>query len=488
MTSPTVLRVGIAGAGPAGLTFASILTRESKAKGKKIEVEIFERGDSKRDQGSGWDLNKTAQDALTRAGLHVPSVQRKGSDTIRFYKCNEASRTPFVCLRMPSMLTRLGIKKDHILEMMNPETERNKIIDGLLKAVGSNVKVTYNCQITGARHVRSGDVNARDKMELLGAQGKSLGTFDLLVDASGVAATLRHNRFSSKADAFYTGTTFLQGVVYSPEASWPAEVVKQLGEGTVGFVGPSKDGKAYVEAFAQRYGAALEDQMANITIRVVTEGPGDLAKNLEMEGVHGFTNKKEDVEKVRSFYMDSLAHPEWPKMYKDALNNIDGARILPIFMHPLAEKVKKETIEGTDDIPLIGIGDALHALPPWSGMSGNYALADANDLATALLSWIEGEESSSSSSNIPLSETLRTMETKFIDRAEAPRQRCIDVAKFQNEHAATTKFEDFNLMTHYSGGNSLTLEYVCMAAFFRVMTWLNSWDNYGIASSTSSSK
>merc|ERR1719158_2153113 len=79
--------------------------------------------------------------------------------------------------------------------------------------------------------------------------------------------------------------------------------------------------------------------------------------------------------------MDSLAHPEWPKMYKDALNNIDGARILPIFMHPLAEEVKKETLEGTDDIPLIGIGDALHALPPWSGMSGNYALADANDVS-----------------------------------------------------------------------------------------------------------
>ena len=99
----TSLRIGIAGAGPAGLTFASILSRESKAKGRKVEFEIFERGDPKRDQGSGWDLNKTAQDALTRAGLHVPDVQRKGSDTVRFYKCNESTGSPLLCLRMPSL-------------------------------------------------------------------------------------------------------------------------------------------------------------------------------------------------------------------------------------------------------------------------------------------------------------------------------------------------------------------------------------------------
>jgi 2-polyprenyl-6-methoxyphenol hydroxylase-like FAD-dependent oxidoreductase len=258
----TSLRIGIAGAGPAGLTFASILSRESKAKGRKIEFEIFERGDPKRDQGSGWDLNKTAQDALTRAGLHVPDVQRKGSDTVRFYKCNESNGAPLVCLRMPSLLTRLGIKKDHILEMMNPETERNKIIDGLLKALGPDVKVRYNCQITGARH--NDDKSKGDKIELLGAEDKSLGSFDLLVDASGVSAPLRHNRFSAKADAFYTGTTIVQGVVYSPEESWPAQVVKQLGEGTLALVGPSKDGKGYVDAYAQRYGAKQEDKVSEV--------------------------------------------------------------------------------------------------------------------------------------------------------------------------------------------------------------------------------
>jgi len=478
----TSLRIGIAGAGPAGLTFASILSRESKAKGRKVEFEIFERGDPKRDQGSGWDLNKTAQDALTRAGLHVPDVQRKGSDTVRFYKCNESSGSPLLCLRMPSLLTRLGIKKDHIMEMMNPETERNKIIDGLLKALGPDVKVRYNCQITGARHIRSSSSDGQgtgDQMELLGAEGKPLGSFDLLVDASGVSAPLRHNRFSPKADAFYTGTTFVQGVVNSPEESWPTQVVKQLGEGTLALVGPSKDGKGYVEAFAQRYGANPEDKMANISVRAVTKGPGDVAAKLGLEQVHGFTKNKEDLAKVKSFYMEWLGHPEWPQVYKDAFKTIDGLRILPIFMHPLAEQVKKETLEGTDDIPLIGIGDALHALPPWSGMSGNYALADAADLATALLNWIEEKDSSS------LPAVLRTAETKFLDRAETPRQRCIAVAKFQNEHAKHTKFEDFNFMTHFSGGKSVNLEYVCTAAFFKAMTWLNWWDNYGIATSSS---
>ena len=100
-------------------------------------------------------------------------------------------------------------------------------------------------------------------------------------------------------------------------------------------------------------------------------------------------------------------------------------------------------------------------------------------LATALLNWIEEKDSSS------LPAVLRTAESKFLDRAETPRQRCIAVAKFQNEHAKHTKFEDFNFMTHFSGGKSVNLEYVCTAAFFKAMTWLNWWDNYGIATSSS---
>ena len=123
----------------------------------------------------------------------------------------------------------------------------------------------HNCPIAGAR--RSKNEEGEGKIELLKRDGSSLGTFDVLVDASGVAAALRHSRFSPKADAFYTGTTFVQGMVVSPEKSWAKEIVAELGEGSWGVGGPNKSGEGYLEIFAQRYGAKPEDQMVNLTIR-----------------------------------------------------------------------------------------------------------------------------------------------------------------------------------------------------------------------------
>ena len=58
---PKTMRVGICGAGPAGLTLAAILSREAEA--GAIELKVFERGVAQRDQGSGWDLSEAALEA-----------------------------------------------------------------------------------------------------------------------------------------------------------------------------------------------------------------------------------------------------------------------------------------------------------------------------------------------------------------------------------------------------------------------------------------
>ena len=52
-------------------------------------------------------------------------------------------------------------------------------------------------------------------VEVFGDGDVSLGKFDLFVDASGVASPARGARFGAKA--FYTGVTFMEGVVSSPE-------------------------------------------------------------------------------------------------------------------------------------------------------------------------------------------------------------------------------------------------------------------------------
>ena len=38
--------------------------------------------------------------------------------------------------------------------------------------------------------------------------------------------------------------------------------------------------------------------------------------------------------------------------------------VLPIFMHPLAKDTLAAAVDGSAELPMIGIGDALHALPP----------------------------------------------------------------------------------------------------------------------------
>ena len=91
------------------------------------------------------------------------------------------------------------------LEEINLETERGKIIGGLLDQVGAAVAVRHECAISGiAREANGG-------LTLLGPKmNPTYGTYDVVVDGTGIASALRHSRFTQKADAFYTGTVFVQ--------------------------------------------------------------------------------------------------------------------------------------------------------------------------------------------------------------------------------------------------------------------------------------
>jgi len=475
-----MLRVGVVGGGPAGLTFASILSRERNH--SRFDISVFERGEANRDQGSGWDLSTPAKEALERAGVPISYVTRKGSDTARIY--NVDKDIPSWCLRMPTVLSRLGIKKDQLTELINCETERNKIIGGLLNAVSDkpNVQVHHNAKVTGARKTTEGGV------ELLGDKGTSLGKFDLLVDASGTRSALRHARFSAEADAFYTGTTYVQGVVYSPETTWDPEMVRRLGEGTLAITGPSKDGLGIQEIYAQRYGAKFEDKMCTYGMNKITKNPEDIFEEIGLKDVHGISSKKEHLDKVKKYIANELSHGLWQKqsMYRDAFDKIDAVRILPIFMHPFGVKTKKAALPGTEDLPLIGIGDALHALPPWSGTSGNFALMDASDLATGLLTFSDSlnekmeKEEEAGLDRKSLACVVRDLESQFLDRADGPRQRCIDYSAVQNEKASSTKFEDYEGMMSAVFGKGVTWNGLKMYAAFKLMTWLSAWENYGM--------
>ena len=465
------MRVGICGAGPAGLTLAAILSREAEA--GAFEVRVFERGEAQRDQGSGWDMSKAALEALARAGVDPSTVQRPGSDTMRFYRTG-GSR-PDVCLRLPSYLKRWGVKKEDVgLDQMNLETERNLIIGGLMAQLGSGVVVEHNTNVCAVR--RKGD-----GVELVGANEELLGDFDLVVDASGVHSHTRGARFTQSADAFYTGVCILQGVLRSPEDSLAPEIVSRLGEGSFGIFGPTPTGEGVIEVFIQRYGAAFDNKVVNVNINVPSDDPNALSDLVGLSGVHGVSSNPEQLEAVKRYYKQSLAHPDWPQCYRELFDAIEAVRLLPVFMHPMSEVVLGENgvVQGSDSLCFVGVGDALHALPPWSGTSGNFALQDSADLATALLELQRQEQGWSAES---LASTVRECERAFLQTADEPRLRCINAGKaFKDMLTTPVKNYDY-VLSHIAGEKSMfaSVETFFIVSFLKTLTWLNRFENYGL--------
>merc|ERR1712228_402055 len=115
----------------------------------------------------------------------------------------------------------------------------------------------------------------------------------------------------------------------------------------------------------QRYGAKKENQMTTVSIIAYKEKPDDLAIELGYKGHHGNTSEEDMLKSVRSYAKSHLSN--WPDKYRDIWDHISGVRVLPIKMHPSTEETMKHEVPGSDDFPFVGIGDALHAMPPWSG-------------------------------------------------------------------------------------------------------------------------
>ena len=71
-------------------------------------------------------------------------------------------------------------------------------------------------------------------------------------------------------------------------------------------------------------------------------------------------------------------------------------------------------------------------------------------------------------------------------KADAPRERCMRVANFAEQVAKNLDIASFSFEASFLGSPAKDrswsdLESVCIVAFFRVMTWLNKMEGYGIA-------
>lgn len=424
---------------------------------------MFERGGREDFQGAGWDINQPGIKALIRAGLKPSTIQRSASDTMRFFRSDQGSK-PLGALHNPRFLKQVGIS---ILGSGSDlETNRNALVNGLLEQVeqsNANVAVHFNVQVEG---VSSPTPDGR--VQLTSKDGKQLGTFHLVIDSSGVGSRLRRHRFTSAADAIYTGVTFVQGFLPSPEESCDADLVRRLGEGTLVVAGPDPAGTGTQLVGLQRFGAAAEDKSTNFSLMHLAPEPSSVS---DLLGFRGRSVTKEHLAKGRDWFAEQLSNSDWAAEYKQAANAITSTQILPIFMHPGKEETLAAALE--DDLPLLQIGDSLHALPPWTGMSGNYALMDANDCADALLELV-----TTTTEHKPLLvATLRELEKAFLDRANESRSPALGRAELLTSTLPNMPFTEFTMI-----GFALANEKSTIAKhYLNMVGWLNKLEGYGMA-------
>ena len=238
--------------------------------------------------------------------------------------------------------------------------------------------------------------------------------------------------------------------------------------------------------FLQRFGADPEDKRAVCILRCssrsidTTTDPRAMAKALDLPpGAHGLLTDKALLANVRALFRAELAHPDWPEDHRSVADSFSGFRVLPIFMMPGAAGAEPVPEDG---LALLNIGDALHALPPWSGTSGNFALRDASDAATALL------ELARAGGPRDVVATLRRLEGDFLRRADGVakggmevRARCERVGKAMTEIWPRTPVSAFDPSTFFTGGSVGFFTSKAMRFLMGTMTWLNSWDDYRMA-------
>jgi len=173
------MRVAIIGAGPAGLTLALALLRES------IEVAIFERdlGPTSRPQGGTLDLHTTTGlAALKRIGLYDEFLKHARFDGEAFTMVDSRNRR-YVEISGGTEKTSNG----------RPEIDRTKLRDMLLKAIPQDC-IQWNTKLVSI-----------EKDLTLRFEDRTLTGFDLVVGADGAWSKVRP--YVSPVRPAYTGVT-----------------------------------------------------------------------------------------------------------------------------------------------------------------------------------------------------------------------------------------------------------------------------------------
>ena len=198
------------------------------------------------------------------------------------------------------------------------------------------------------------------------------------------------------------------------------------------------------------------------------DDPHALADLVGLSGIHGASSTQEQLEAVKRYYKDSLSHPDWPQCYRELFDEIEAVRLLPCSCTPCP---RHGVVDGSDSLCFVGVGDALHALPPWSGTSRHAR----SDLATALLDL--QEQGWCAVWPAPCGSGCRGPMSPGCAALTQGR-------RFKDMLTTRVKDRDY-VLSHIAGEKSMfaSMETFFIVSFLKTLTWLNRFENYGLCRS-----
>lgn len=160
----------------------------------------------------------------------------------------------------------------------------------------------------------------------------------------------------------------------------------------------------------------------------------------------------------------------WPEHYRAVVDEWSTVSVLPLFQLPAPTFLDYA-------LPMAVIGDALHALPPYTGQGGNLALEDAADAADVLVDIVVHSKSRPDAVS-----ALRSLEVKAAKRAapiqtfgEKQRESLLRIVQTPNLEATFTP-----LMLFADPTKPPSFAARCGAAAINGMMALHRLDGFGM--------
>ncbi|MFC0500393.1 FAD-dependent oxidoreductase [Asaia krungthepensis] len=352
--------IGIVGGGPGGLLLARLLQRRG------VKVTVLERDShaAERPQGGSLDLHdETGQKAMQAAGLEdaFMACARPEDQGDRLY--DETGRLIF----------------DHDGHGMNrPEIDRGDLRRILLESLRPGT-------VRWSQRVRGVTVSGK-KVSVLCPDGPEL--YDVVIGADGAWSRVRP--FLTEIGPAYAGVVFLELGFEEKRDPHPATLV---GRGKMFAVGDNRalilqrNGGGHIRFYA---GMRMAEEAA-LALREVSP------KSARAHMAQNFSSWSPDLRRL--------------------LAEGDFLGVRPLYAMPIGTKWRAHPA-------VMLLGDAAHLMSPFSGEGVNLALADALDLANALM-----KENGMTS--------LQDYEAVLISRAERAAMRAASgLAKVFSSHGA----------------------------------------------------